>query len=562
MSPPAHLTDRPSVKVPSMNTSSLVLLALCTGPILGIFIASLRPSHRRDRALQTILIRLKPVFRLLERSVNRPLIARLGAAGQHQFFLSYGFTQALGGALAIMQFKVFSYGVISSAQTDAFVLGAFVPMIAGNRLAGLLVQVFKEGLTLRQAIFKVRFLSIGMAAGMVASCVGGAYLLGVPVATITDGVFSGMLWAQFFGSVGCLYYGCCHGEVSHDHGAGFTYEHPVLKPNRVFGIDKVTVAPVPLYCAAFGLWILSFAIIGRVFFELPPGFLTLLVGCNFAMARFAEEAFRADTPSKAKGLMMNRVYSISFFLFSLATGLSGMARATTNWAPLTQVSSGEWFSWISNPWTFASPLLILIVVTALYSYHRGQIGEWRPSQKTRIAPAATPNLQSRLSRMTHSPYFFATVGAVAGTGTLLSFLPSDAIIVAAARARRDRWLSVWFWSTTISSTMAALLAASIRYLGVFAANGGASQWIAESSILDALSGPVSLGLMALGPIPLLPSLALSALSDHSMVSVFAAVWLGRSLKYLLWCYLASRTLVGATARRNTEDQELGVAYVA
>jgi prolipoprotein diacylglyceryltransferase len=310
----------------------------------------------------------RPLLAAWSKQLNRPFIVTL--RGRHHFFLSYGLLQAAGAALFVLHFQVFFAGTFGDFDVFAMTLFSLVPMIGGNRLAGLFVQLFVEKLPLREALFKVRFLSVGFAAGMIAAIAFASWWWNVPVAAITDAAFVSVLWAQILGSLGCVYYGCCHGPVRHD-GQGFDYAHPLLKPNRVLKVERICVTPTPLYCALFGAWILGFALVLRAHFELPVGLLTALAAGCFGLGRFAEEWFRADAGKTTALLTMNQVYAALLIALGIALGVSAQA-AVWPAQPLGAVAEA-----LASPGVYALPALLFLVVGSIYSYHRGSIGSWK-----------------------------------------------------------------------------------------------------------------------------------------------------------------------------------------
>lgn len=311
----------------------------------------------------------RPLFSAWSRHLNRPLVVTF--RGRHHFFLSYGLLQALGAALFGLHFQFYLGSAFPQVDALAMALFSLLPMLGGNRLAGLLVQVFVERLPWREALFKVRFLSVGFAAGMVLAIGAAAWFWEVPVAAITDAAFTGVLWAQVLGSLGCVYYGCCHGPVRSD-GLGLEYAHPALKPNRTLGAARVCVTPTPLYCALYGAWILAFALALRTPAGLPLGLPTALAGGCFGLGRFAEEWFRADAAQRPTVLNMNQLYAVSLVVLSAGLGLA--APAELSWPAL---GLAEVWESLREPRAYLLPSGLFAVVGVIYSYHRGSIGAWR-----------------------------------------------------------------------------------------------------------------------------------------------------------------------------------------
>lgn len=368
-----------SLSWPGSSTSGQAALWGLTLSTLGAYVLLYRPADAGRRLPDWLVCILRPLYRLLSWSANRPWIV---ARGSHLFFLSYGLLQALGAALFFLYFKLFFVGSSVRFPVDLMLLASCVPVIGGNRLAGLFVQVFVEGLSWRAALFRVRFLSIGFAAGVAVAIVAAAWWWDLPIAAMTDAAFTSLLWAVIFGNLGCIYYGCCHGAVCVD-GGGVTYAHPSLKPNRSLGLPSVNVTPIPLYCAAFGAWILGFALVLRTQFDLPFGFLTAIVGTCFGLARYVEEWFRFDSKTAAKILVMNQFYAALLIALSVGVGLWGH-RSGAAWKaqPLADVAAS-----LADPSTYVIPAVIFVVVGFIYSYHRGAIGTWSAHPNDRRSPA-------------------------------------------------------------------------------------------------------------------------------------------------------------------------------
>jgi len=71
-------------------------------------------------------------------------------------------------------------------------------------------------------------------------------------------------------------------------------------------------------------------------------------------------------------------------------------------------------------------------------------------------------------------------------------------------------------------------------------------------------GNLGLGLVALGPLPQQPAVALFGLANVPIISIGIAVWLGRSLKYGFFAWAATHAprLLGRWSKRVEKDGPL------
>lgn len=150
---------------------------------------------------------------------------------------------------------------------------------------------------------------------------------------------------------------------------------------------------------------------------------------------------------------------------------------------------------------------------------------------------------ARLRRNADRPWFPAALGSLAGIDLFVAFIPTDGILVSSVLVRPSRWI-LFFFAVSLGSTAGAiLLAAGAHHFGepfvtwLAGDSWKTGGWADLQSFLDAY-GFWALAIMAFGPLPQQPAVALCGLAHMPLWQVGGAVLLGRGVKYGIFAALA------------------------
>lgn len=150
-----------------------------------------------------------------------------------------------------------------------------------------------------------------------------------------------------------------------------------------------------------------------------------------------------------------------------------------------------------------------------------------------------------LRQVMDGPWFLTTCFLLAGVSSLFAAYPVTAVAVPAAMLRPKHWKLVACACALGSATGATALVAAMHHLGwatVYtyfpelthhASWSSAVQWVRDY-------GWLALCAIAASPLPQTPALLAFAIVQPQWPAVFAAVGLGKLLKYGFVCWLASR----------------------
>lgn len=158
---------------------------------------------------------------------------------------------------------------------------------------------------------------------------------------------------------------------------------------------------------------------------------------------------------------------------------------------------------------------------------------------------AEDRLLHAVLRAVDRPGYPLVVGAAAFGAALSMTVPFATVLVAAVLAAPGRWRAIAFWSSIGTGLAGLLLYLAFHHLG-WAEFAGRHPEIATSRAwLQASAWLSKWGLYALFaiaalPLPQTPAVAFAALARLSPSGVFAALVLGKLVKYTAYAWAASR----------------------
>lgn len=135
------------------------------------------------------------------------------------------------------------------------------------------------------------------------------------------------------------------------------------------------------------------------------------------------------------------------------------------------------------------------------------------------------------------------VAALAALDLFILVVPTDALLISAVFLKPRRWISislvVAFGSALGALALAGIAADFPNHLPqalTVGADGGA--WEKTRNIFEHY-GFWALTILSISPVPQQPGVVIAGLSQVPLWDVFASVFLGRIVKYLLFSYLAT-----------------------
>ncbi len=147
-----------------------------------------------------------------------------------------------------------------------------------------------------------------------------------------------------------------------------------------------------------------------------------------------------------------------------------------------------------------------------------------------------------IEKYASSRWFTAIVAFLAAADAFVVFVPTDILLIAAVLARRKRWLAIALWvivGSAIGAGVFGFLAskygpAFVNY--IFPSLQDTQAWTDSAGIMRKY-GFWGLAVISLGPLPQHAAVAFAGVVHLSVVEIFFAVLLGRSIKYILiaWC---------------------------
>lgn len=161
-----------------------------------------------------------------------------------------------------------------------------------------------------------------------------------------------------------------------------------------------------------------------------------------------------------------------------------------------------------------------------------------------------------LATTTSSRWYAPLAGAIAFALTLTASVPYTAILIAALWLTPQRWKSLVLFSSLGGALGAIVLLAGFRHLGwaplqaAYPELAAAPAW---QRVVQAVQdyGVAALGVVAAAPLPQTPALAIAASAKLDPAAVFAALFVGKVVKYSVVSWLVSigSPLVDRVVRR-------------
>ncbi|NQV16444.1 prolipoprotein diacylglyceryl transferase [bacterium] len=300
--------------------------------------------------------------------------------GESFTFVSFGLIVGLGALMASLHtwFYLGSYHILSPivhANQLALSLALGGPLSAYIITRLLDIKTWLSGE--KSFIEYIRTVSFGLWGGLV-----GGMLIVTTFATITqtpllallDAFAVGFPLAQMLGRLGCLNYGCCHGnECSSDHQFGIRYFNaqtkvlrydPKLKGKRLHPTQIYSaLANFAIYLTMLTLWLVWDARAGGA---LAATFMVL-----YGLKRFMVELLRGEFPRVyLYGLTLWQWFSLSFIVLGLGTAVFVILFGQAN-------QPGDFGSGFES---MQSGLGILagasLIMGLVYGTHGKKIGQW------------------------------------------------------------------------------------------------------------------------------------------------------------------------------------------
>ncbi len=158
------------------------------------------------------------------------------------------------------------------------------------------------------------------------------------------------------------------------------------------------------------------------------------------------------------------------------------------------------------------------------------------------------------------------IALLAGLDAFILIVPTDGLLVGAAMLAPRRWIATTIIVSLGSSLGYLLFAYLLEKHGLpFLLHWSpgldqASIWMWSNSFFDKW-GALALFLVAVGPVPQQPAVALAALAAMPLWEIFSLVLLGRLLKYGFLCWIGTHApnLLTKLWGMKKELQEVGIA---
>ena len=160
-----------------------------------------------------------------------------------------------------------------------------------------------------------------------------------------------------------------------------------------------------------------------------------------------------------------------------------------------------------------------------------------------------PRLEGTLARLLRQAArgrgFLWMCAALAFAGTLTATCPVTAVIVPAALLMPTRWRAITLVSAAGSAIGATVMVIVLHHLGWTAIYEHFPEMLSHPTwtrIMDwaARYGVIALFVIAISPLPQTPALVFLGVAQHAYVSVAAAMFAGKLIKYGVLAWVASR----------------------
>jgi membrane protein YqaA with SNARE-associated domain len=150
----------------------------------------------------------------------------------------------------------------------------------------------------------------------------------------------------------------------------------------------------------------------------------------------------------------------------------------------------------------------------------------------------------QFERFTDRVWYLPLVSLLAGIDLFVLFIPTEGLLVTSALLRPKRWFVTAIAIATGSALGALALGAMVHYFGqlgmeaYIADKVSAESWTRATELVER-HGVLAIMLMALGPLPLSPVVAVVAIAQMDLGMIFVSAWIGRAVKYLFFAWAAT-----------------------
>jgi membrane protein YqaA with SNARE-associated domain len=147
-----------------------------------------------------------------------------------------------------------------------------------------------------------------------------------------------------------------------------------------------------------------------------------------------------------------------------------------------------------------------------------------------------------IEKFSQQKWFLLVIAFFASLDAFVFFIPTEALLIAAALVNPKRWAWTAFWVSVGSAFGATLLGfLASRYGSGFVSHLfpellRSKVWLHSVHVIQH-HGSWGLTVVSLSPVPQHAAVAIAGLAHLSVVKIFLAVLLGRAIKYsaIAWC---------------------------
>jgi membrane protein YqaA with SNARE-associated domain len=152
----------------------------------------------------------------------------------------------------------------------------------------------------------------------------------------------------------------------------------------------------------------------------------------------------------------------------------------------------------------------------------------------------------RLKKHANSSWYAPLIGLLAALDNLVIIIPNDGILISSSMLNPKRWF-LFAMSITIGSTIGAMsLVYIVEILGlpwilnIYPGVNETQTWIWSLEFFEKY-GLLCVFFVSLGPLMQQPIIVLASLAHTPYMSICAAVFAGRLIKFLILSYVASHS---------------------
>jgi len=173
-----------------------------------------------------------------------------------------------------------------------------------------------------------------------------------------------------------------------------------------------------------------------------------------------------------------------------------------------------------------------------------------------------------LQKFTHRIWYLPLIALLAAIDLFILVIPTDGLLISSVMLRPKRWISSFLWVSLGSAVGALALAilifafgdTVIQTVGVY--NFESEIWIETTQFMQNY-GLLTIGVFAVGILPLQPGVILAAATGMPSLEIFLSVFAGRAIKYAFfaWCARHVPSLLGRIwgVRREVKRLSLDMA---